>query len=68
MLNLGSETSPSSQILSIPVIFESTAGAQRQEHFFDLHVIVFVKNCRPTTSVPIILSINQLSLNQVSII
>ena len=58
MFNLGLKTSPSSQILVFPVIFENTAGAMRQEYFFDLHV-VFVKNGRITTSFPIVLSITQ---------
>ena len=44
MFNLGSKTSPRSQILVFPVIFETIAEALRQENFLDLHVIVFVKN------------------------
>ena len=62
MLNLGSKTSPSSQIFTIPSNFRNHAVTPRQGHFLDLHVIVFVKNDRITVSVPIILSINQRSL------
>ena len=50
---------PVVRFLVFLVIFETTAGALRQKHFFDLHVIVLVKNGRITTSLPIILSINQ---------
>ena len=62
MLNFGSKLHPVVKFLAFPVIFETTTRALRQEHFLDLHVIVFVKNGRITTSVPIILSINQWSL------
>ena len=62
MLNLGSKLHPVVKFLAFPVIFETTTGALRQEHFLDLHVIIFVKNGRITTSVPIMLSINQWSL------
>ena len=51
MLNLGSKTSTSSQIVSIPSNFRN--------HFVDLHVVVFIKNDRLTISIPIILNINQ---------
>ena len=57
MLNLGSKTSPSSQIFTIPSDFLNHAETLRQGHFFDLHVIVFVKNDRITISVPVILSV-----------
>ena len=62
MLNLGSKTSPRTQIFTIPSNFRNHAETPRQEHFLDLHIIVFVKNDRITVSVPIILSINQRSL------
>ena len=58
MLNLDSKNSSSCQISSIPRNFQSTAGALRHDHLFDLHVIVFIKNGRITTSAPIILSNN----------
>ena len=64
MLNLGSKTWPSSQILVSPVIFETTAGTLRQGHFLDLNVIAFCKNDRITISVPIILA----QINEGSII
>ena len=53
---------PVVKFLVLPVIFETTAGALRHDHLFDLHVIVFIKNARITTSVPNILSFNQWSL------
>ena len=62
MLNLGSKTSPRSQIFTIPSNFRNHVETPRQGHFLDLHVTDFVKNDRITVSVPIILSINQRSL------
>ena len=63
MLNLAQKPHPVVKILVFPIIFETTARVLRQEHFFDQHVIVFVKNDRITISVPIILSINQWRLS-----
>ena len=57
MLNLGSKTSLSSHIFTIPSTFRDHAETLRQGHFLDLHTIVFVKNDQITISVPIILSI-----------
>ena len=46
------------KVLVFPAIFETIAGALRQEHFLDLYVIVFVTNGQITTliynEVPII--------------
>ena len=56
------------KVLVFPIIFETTARALRQGHFFDPHVIVFVKNDWITISVPIILSINQWSLSFKSVV
>ena len=60
MVNLGSKTSISSQIFSIP--------SNLRNHFLDLHAVAFVKNDRLTISVPIILNINhwRLSIKKVS--
>ena len=63
MLNLSQKPHPVVKILVFPIIFETTSRVLRQEHFFDQHVIVFVKNDRITISVPIILSINQWRLS-----
>ena len=42
-----------------------TQGALRLEHFLDLHLIIFAKNGRTTTSLAIILSIKYLSFKKV---
>ena len=68
MLNLAQKQHPVVKVLVFPIIFETTARALRQEHFFDPHVIVFVKNDWITISVPIILSINQWSLSFKSVV
>ena len=62
MLNLGSKTSSSSQIFTIPSNFRNQAEALKQGHFLDLHVIVFIKYYWITISVTIILSINRWGL------
>ena len=43
MLNLCSKTSLSNQIFSIPSVFETTAGALRQWHFLDVHLVFVMK-------------------------
>ena len=62
MLNLAQKPHPVVKVLVFPVIFETTAKALRQGHFFGPHATVFVKNDRITISASIILSINQWSL------
>ena len=64
MLNLGSKTSPSSQIFSIPSNFRNHRWGTETGAFPWPSCIVFVKNDRITILVPIILSINQWSIYQ----
>ena len=42
-----------------------TQGALRLQHFLDLHIIIFAKNGRTTTSLAIILNIKSLSFKKV---
>ena len=62
MLNLGSKTSPSIQIFSIPSNFRSHCWGTETGAFPWSACIVFVKNHQVTISVPLILSINKWSL------
>ena len=55
MLNLGSKNSPISQIFSIPSNLQNHRWVLRQEHFLDLHLIVYIKNGQITTSIPVVI-------------
>ena len=59
MLNLGSKTSPSSLVFSIPSNFRNHCWGTETGIFAWPSCIAFVKNDRITISVPIIVSINQ---------